>query len=136
MLLTFTQWVQQQIKATPKSTLVSCPECNGEGVCLIECECCGHEHEEECEFCEGTGEVVFGELDQSDQARCFSRAAYWGQVTEDLRRYIEWQNNPLAALSLGFSMAETIGGPLPREAVFFDINTGRRVGHSGRRIIF
>lgn len=63
-------------------TLSECPECEGDGDVLVQCDDCPHEHEHCCGVCRGFGFVKWTR-DDVDQAL---RQAYERQLEADRAR--------------------------------------------------
>ncbi len=103
--LSFQEWQRIQIDDMEDDAVVVCPVCHGDGEVTEECECCGHESERECEICEGTGRVVFGELSECNQRRCFNLWLYRKELHLDVLKLADFCGNPLKIVKHGFAIS-------------------------------
>ena len=108
MFQSFFEWQNECLITTASHHYVHCPECDGEGSVLEECECCGQEKEVDCKICHTTGEVLFGELSLMQQSACFSRRSYNEQLARDVLALADWLGGPLSVVKYGFAIATDI----------------------------
>lgn len=126
MFKSFINWQHGMISETEDDTVVLCPTCEGEGVVITECDCCGSEKEEECHLCESSGKVVFGELDFNDQKRCYTRREYNTQLAYDVIKLANWLGSPLGVVRYGFAIGSYRN--FPRSEVVINIKSGWIIG--------
>ena len=122
-ILSYDQWQCAMVQETPDDAVMNCPECEGEGVVCVACDCCGHEREVNCEMCESSGEVIFSQLKFTDQKKCFSMQEYNNQLAYDLNKLVNWSSDLLCLPSYGFAMATTIS-PHSGNRVIVRLDTG------------
>jgi len=132
----YDQWQCARVQETADDTVMNCPECEGEGTVCVTCDCCGQEKEVNCEMCESSGEVIFGQLDFNDQKKCFSRQEYNKQLVCDLQKLVNWSSDLFCLVSYGFAMATAIPPySKSRDRVIVRLDTGAMFYTDGCRPI-
>ena len=112
LVVNFETWQSKSIEDIADNEIVQCPDCEGEGLVATECDCCGHESEDECIACDGSGENNFGSLCGNDKLKVFSFTNYMKEVIEILTKYSSYTGlDKFKVLSdNGFTSFSTING--------------------------
>ncbi|WP_339829440.1 hypothetical protein [uncultured Arenimonas sp.] len=84
--ISFLQWQEHMRQTSDDDTVVDCPDCRGDGITA----CCECGNDRDCEECEGTGTVCWGELSQAEQERHLSVARYEAALVADASAYAAW----------------------------------------------
>lgn len=87
--LDYDSWVDNEysILASEPNTMITCPECNGNGVVSSVCECCDAESEYDCDTCDATGEVSYEGISSADEKKkAFTFLAYADSIKGTLVR--------------------------------------------------
>lgn len=51
---------------TEPRNLIDCPECGGHGTVSCNCPECNNDHQQTCDFCDGSGDVYIKDMDKED----------------------------------------------------------------------
>ena len=100
IIYNFEQWQKAQIENIMPSEELKCSKCDGNGVVEDECDCCGHESEQECELCGGNGTVIFGDLSEHEQKQQFDHMAYRKHLIDDIAALASWTGKNRVSLLL------------------------------------
>lgn len=106
--LSFPQWQAYVRNTTGEDSPVECPDCRGDGVT----SCCECGNDRDCEDCDGTGTVCWGELSQAEQERYLSEARYHAAIVADAWAYAAWVGVDATALLVdsGFRVWCSVAG--------------------------
>lgn len=82
IITSYEDWREEQIRILADLPDVLCPECDGEGT--IECLSCGGN--DDCERCDGTGEISKIEEFKSES----TRSEYLQSVVREVKEFCSW----------------------------------------------
>ncbi len=101
---TFEEWKESQLKTIPHDQQIPCVDCDGEGHIHKECDCCGHEKEEECGTCDEDGTVLFGDMSDNEKDKYLSRTRYLANIEKDITDLAAWTGKDRIPMLLGHGL--------------------------------
>ncbi len=113
IVIQYYQWRNAMEKTNP---VVTCPDCNGEGITEDECPCCGQDVDSGvCGACEGEGKLLYSSVNNFQKSQFFTMREYLQATILDLVAWSEWTGKPLldVATDAGFSLAYSIDKKKP-----------------------
>lgn len=89
---------------------INCPKCDGEGEIYETCPCCGHDSDDFCETCQGSGRLQFNQLDSADKAAMLTRGMYQKEVIADLKLWCAYTRQDFLVVVAPFIQSQRSGG--------------------------
>lgn len=86
----YARWREHQERNTPDSKIVTCPACDGSGETERSCCCCEDTRYLDCERCEGSGVICWGDLSGHELSILLDMKAYSAAVWDDMVTLAKW----------------------------------------------